>query len=130
MPDSDLEPDMDPREARAKTRQMADRIRQMSGTRDGVAAAQAARHREVTGMSRGFRLASEFVAAIFVGAIIGWGIDSFLGTLPIFLVVFLMTGFAAGVRNVIRTAADMNATAPQPDPQDLAPVDGDEEDND
>lgn len=127
MTDSTPEPDKDLRVARAETRSLAERIRKMSGSRRGVEAAQAVRQREVTGMGRGFRLASEFVAAIFVGTGIGWILDSWLNTMPIFFIVFMLTGFAAGVRNVIRTAAEMNAEAPQPDPATLAPVDDDED---
>ncbi len=54
------------------------------------------------GMAQGLKIASEFVAGIAVGALIGYGIDYFLGTRPFGLIVFLMFGFAAGVLNVIR----------------------------
>lgn len=128
MTDSKPEPDTNPKAERAETRKLAERIRKMTGKRRGVEAAHAVRQREVTGMGRGFRLASEFVAAIFVGTGIGWILDSLLNTIPIFFIVFMMTGFAAGVRNVIRTAAEMNAEAPQPDPASLAPVDDEEDD--
>ncbi len=51
-----------------------------------------------------FRLSTEFVSAIVVGLAIGWGLDWVAGTLPLFMVVFLMLGFAAGVLNVLRSA--------------------------
>ena len=67
-------------------------------------------------MSRGFRLASEFVAAIIVGAGLGLIIDSFLPTRPWGLLALMLLGFAAGILNVIRATADMNAaTAVPPD---------------
>jgi len=70
----------------------------------------------MSGMSRGFRLASEFVAAIIVGAGLGWIIDSLLPTRPWATVVLLLLGFAAGVLNVVRTTREMNAaTAVPPD---------------
>ncbi|PYF02976.1 putative F0F1-ATPase subunit (Ca2+/Mg2+ transporter) [Rhodopseudomonas faecalis] len=55
-------------------------------------------------MARGFRLSSELVAGVAVGAVIGWGIDQLLSTSPWGLIVFFMLGFAAGVLNVVRSA--------------------------
>ena len=65
-------------------------------------------------MSRGLRLASEFVAAILVGAGLGWIIDSFLPTRPWGTVILLLLGFAAGVLNVVRTTAQLNAATAVP----------------
>jgi ATP synthase protein I len=55
-------------------------------------------------MARGFRLSSELVAGVVVGALIGWGFDRLLSTSPFGLIVFFLLGFAAGVLNVIRSA--------------------------
>jgi len=55
----------------------------------------------------GFKLASEFVAGILVGAAIGWAIDYLAGTSPFGLIVFLLLGFAAGVFNVLRATGRM-----------------------
>ncbi len=60
--------------------------------------------RAVKGMAEGFKIASEFIAGIVVGAVIGYGIDQLFGTTPFGLIVFLLLGFAAGVLNVIRSA--------------------------
>ena len=63
---------------------------------DGAARASA--------MARGFRLSSELIAGVVVGAVIGWGFDRLLSTSPWGLIVFFLLGFAAGVVNVIRSA--------------------------
>jgi ATP synthase protein I len=55
-------------------------------------------------MARGFRLSSELIAGVVVGALIGWGLDRLLSTSPFGLIVFVLFGFAAGVLNVIRSA--------------------------
>jgi ATP synthase protein I len=55
-------------------------------------------------MSIGFRVMSEFVAAVIVGAFIGWQLDKWLGTSPVFLLIFLLFGTAAGFWNVYRIA--------------------------
>ncbi|QBR72528.1 hypothetical protein CU048_00120 [Beijerinckiaceae bacterium] len=55
-------------------------------------------------MSLGFRVLSEFVAAVVVGALIGWWIDGAAGTSPAFLLIFLLIGTGAGFWNVYRIA--------------------------
>ena len=60
------------------------------------------------------RFATELVAALVVGGGLGWGIDWLFGrfghhTSPVFLLVFFVLGAAAGIRNVMRAAAEINA---------------------
>ena len=55
-------------------------------------------------LARGFRLSTELVAGVLVGAFIGWALDKWLGISPWGMIVFLLLGFAAGVLNVIRAA--------------------------
>jgi ATP synthase protein I len=52
----------------------------------------------------GFRMSTELVAGVAVGALIGWLLDRWLGISPWGLIVFLLLGFAAGVLNVMRSA--------------------------
>lgn len=59
---------------------------------------------KASAMARGFRLSSELVAGVVVGAVIGWGIDRMLSTSPWGLIVFFLLGFAAGVINLMRAA--------------------------
>jgi ATP synthase protein I len=66
-----------------------------SGPRQGV---------DASAMARGFRLSTELVAGVLVGAGLGWLLDRWLGISPWGLIVFLMLGFAAGVLNVMRAA--------------------------
>ncbi|MBI3701763.1 MAG: AtpZ/AtpI family protein [Afipia sp.] len=56
-------------------------------------------------MARGLRLSSELVVGVLVGALMGWGLDKLLSTSPWGMIVFLLLGFAAGVRNVVRSAS-------------------------
>jgi len=59
---------------------------------------------DTSAIARGFRLSTELVAGVLVGAAIGWLLDRWLGTSPWGLTVFLLLGFAAGVLNVMRAA--------------------------
>jgi ATP synthase protein I len=69
-----------------------------TGTESGDRAARA------SAMALGFRLSSELVAGVVVGAVIGWGFDRLLSTSPFGFIVFLLLGFVAGVVNVVRSA--------------------------
>ena len=62
---------------------------------------------KASAMAVGFRLSSELVAGVLVGAAIGWGFDRLLSTSPWGFIVFLLLGFTAGVINVMRTAGVM-----------------------
>ena len=59
-----------------------------------------------------FRLSTELVAAVFVGGLIGWGLDWLFGTSPLFLILMFFFGVAAGFRNVIRASRQLNETPP------------------
>jgi ATP synthase protein I len=64
-----------------------------------------------SGYARGFRLSSELVAGVVVGAGIGWLLDRWLGISPWGLIIFVLLGFAAGVLNVMRSAGLVAGTA-------------------
>lgn len=70
-------------------------------------AAEAPRRSDSAGFALAFRLASEFVAGIVVGAALGWGLDRVAGTSPWGLIGLLLLGFCAGVLNVVRAAGGM-----------------------
>ena len=53
----------------------------------------------------GFRVAVELVSAMLVACAIGWGIDKLAGTRPLFLILFVPVGGAAGILNIWRTFA-------------------------
>jgi ATP synthase protein I len=67
-----------------------------------------------SGYARGFRLSSELVGGVLVGAGLGWLIDRVLGIAPWGFIVFLLLGFVAGVLNVMRSAG----VVPGPKPGD------------
>jgi len=57
-----------------------------------------------SGYAKGFRLSSELVGGVLVGAGLGWLVDRLLGISPWGFIVFLLLGFVAGVLNVMRSA--------------------------
>ena len=58
-------------------------------------------------MGSAFKLGTELVAAVGVGTIIGFILDSWFGTKPWLIIIFFFLGAAAGMLNVIRTASRM-----------------------
>ena len=58
-------------------------------------------------MGSAFKLGTELVAAVGVGTIIGFILDSWFDTKPWFIIIFFFLGAAAGVLNVIREANKM-----------------------
>ena len=58
-------------------------------------------------MGIAFKLGTELVAAVAVGTIIGFILDSWFDTKPWLIIIFFFLGAAAGMLNVIRAANRM-----------------------
>lgn len=54
-----------------------------------------------------WRMVTELVAGLLIGFGMGWGLDRLLGTTPLFLVLFIGFGLAAGVKTMMRTAKEV-----------------------
>jgi ATP synthase protein I len=50
----------------------------------------------------GLQAGIEVVAGVGFGVLLGWGLDRWLGTTPLLLIVFFLLGAAAGVLNAYR----------------------------
>lgn len=112
----------------ALTSDLAARIKRAQAEDSLAGDAEAASaQRGMTGMSRGLRLGSEFIAAILVGAGIGYLLDLWLKTSPWLMLVMLMVGFAAGVLNMVRSTAEMNRANPPPTAAMRVPDDEEDE---
>ncbi|MBQ4825419.1 AtpZ/AtpI family protein [Leisingera sp. M527] len=57
--------------------------------------------------NQAWRMVIELVAGLGIGFGIGYGLDLLFGTLPIFMVLFVMLGLAAGVKTMLRTAQEI-----------------------
>ena len=58
-------------------------------------------------LGNAFKLGTELVAAVGVGTIIGFILDSWFGTKPWLIIIFFFLGAAAGMLNVIKAANRM-----------------------
>lgn len=94
-------PDRDPRLA-----ELEHRIRAARGTGEPARKSHAAE--KYNAASIAWRMVLELVVGVLLGTAMGWGIDWLLGTLPVFLLIFSLLGFAAGVRTMMRSADEVN----------------------
>lgn len=78
-----------------------------------------------------WRMVIELVAGLGIGFGIGYGLDFLLGTTPWLMVVFVLLGFAAGVKTMISSAKEMQGqldpAAALNEPGAGAPNDGDKD---
>ena len=58
----------------------------------------------------GWRMVIELVTGMVLGVSLGIALDYIVGSEPIFLIVFSLLGFMAGVKTMIATAKKMNET--------------------
>ena len=87
----------------ARLQSLGQRLAHKEGTSRQTEAGPSSKS-DPSALARGFRLSTELVGAVAVGAFIGWALDRWLGISPWGMIVFLLFGFAAGVINVMRAA--------------------------
>ena len=58
----------------------------------------------------GWRMVVELVTGMLLGVCLGMALDYIVGSEPIFLIVFSLLGFMAGVKTMIATTKKMNKT--------------------
>ncbi len=68
--------------------------------------------------NQAWRMVIELVAGLGIGLGVGYGLDRLLGTGPVLLILFIFLGFAAGVKTMLRTAAEMSGPPAQANPGD------------
>ena len=59
---------------------------------------------QTSNFGQAFKLSTELVAAVLVGTIIGFILDSWFDTKPWLIIIFFFVGVVAGILNVIRSA--------------------------
>ena len=66
------------------------------------------------GFSQGevaWRMVIELATGIMLGSAIGYGLDVLFGTLPVFLIILSLFGFAAGIKTMLGTAKELGRKA-------------------
>ena len=65
-----------------------------------------------------WRMVVELVTGMVLGLAIGYGLDVLFGTRPVFLVIFVLLGFGAGIRVMLGTAKQMAKDAAKAAPDE------------
>lgn len=87
----------------ARLRALEDRIARAKGTK----AERPHSEEHYSQAQLAWRMVIELVAGLAIGFGIGYGLDTLFGTMPIFLVLFIFLGLAAGVKTVLRSAREV-----------------------
>ena len=89
-----------------------DQTRQLAALEERIAAAKGAQAPKPRGdehysaANLAWRMVIELVAGLGIGFGIGYGLDVLFGTLPFLMVIFTFLGLAAGIKTMMRTAAE------------------------
>jgi len=59
-------------------------------------------------LGKALKISTELVAAVFVGATIGFLLDNWFDTKPLLTICFFFMGVAAGILNVFKSAKKMH----------------------
>ena len=79
---------------------------------------------KTTPLGKALELGVQFGACVVVGVGLGYYLDRWLGTSPLLLLLFMLFGFAAGIRGLLRFARHSAAAGPSTgddSPRDEAP---------
>ncbi len=94
-----------------RLRELERKLEPQDEKREGMSDGEAEKRSSALG--KAFKISTELVAGVFVGGFIGWALDNLLmpklgvNSTPLFLIVFLLLGIAAGFLNVFRAAREM-----------------------
>lgn len=56
----------------------------------------------------GFRMGIELMVGVVVGLGLGWLLDRWLDTKPLFMIVLMILGMGAGILNVVRASKELD----------------------
>lgn len=109
-------------------RKPEDKLKELGARIDAVREARRPKRRPTGGKYAaagfGWRMTIDLVAGVLVGAAMGWGLDSLFGSKPLFLIVMIMFGFAAGVKVMLKSAEEYQKDHGAP-PERAAPEERD-----
>ena len=86
----------------AKSASLSERIRQLEESQEPARHKNTKAAMSSNGLAMAGRVTTELVAGLVVGTGVGWALDQWLDTSPIFMVVMFFLGAAAGMMNVWR----------------------------
>jgi len=89
---------------RARLAALDERIAAAKGAQEPVSNPQGDHYSQA---QLAWRMVIELVPGLAIGFGIGYGLDWAFGTMPVFLVLFIFAGLAAGVKTMLRSAKEV-----------------------
>jgi ATP synthase protein I len=97
----------------ARLKRLGERLDEVHPSRPPDSGPGASPPADSSAMARGFRLSTELVGGVLLGAALGWLLDRWLGSSPWGMIVLVLLGFAGGVLNVMRAAGVVSSGGPK-----------------
>ncbi len=88
---------------------LKDFARRLEQSRQAQRGGSTSRNEEGSALGLATRAVTELVVGLLVAMGLGWMLDRYLGTQPLFMLVFLPLGLAAGILNVMRLGRSKQA---------------------
>lgn len=88
----------------ARLKRLGERLREIDKREAGERRVAQSSQKDASGLAKGLRMSAELVAGVGVGVGLGWAFDTYLGTSPWGLILFMLLGFGAGMMNVMRAS--------------------------
>ena len=83
--------------------ELGQKIKEAQARQEQGQASSAPKAEGQTPAAKAVRAATDLGAAIFVGGVLGYWIDKWANTRPLFMILLLFAGFAAGFLNLYRS---------------------------
>lgn len=85
-----------------RLKRLSDQIAEMRADESAKNTTDGETARDAANLSSGARAGAELVSCMIAGGLIGWVLDYFLESSPLFLIVFLLVGVCSGFYAVYR----------------------------
>ena len=83
---------------------------EIQGKKDAQKRKEEQAFRDADNMGRGIRAGAELITPMIAGGFIGWALDNWLDTKPIFLIIMLLLGVTTGFINVWRMTQNIGSS--------------------
>ncbi|MDX6751558.1 AtpZ/AtpI family protein [Geminicoccaceae bacterium 1502E] len=92
------------------------RLKRLRAGEKGAADEEKEGARSPLNFGSGLQAGIEMIAGVAGGLLLGWALDAWLGTRPLFLIVFFVLGAGAGMLNAFRSLRRLSAEGSKKDP--------------
>ncbi len=89
---------------------LGEKLDRISAQKSEETEAEKRQYENAENMGRGIRAGAELISPIVAAAFLGWLLDGWLGTKPLFLIILLLLGVTTGFINVWRMTRNIGSS--------------------